>query len=128
MAQTQSFKRLDNESLIFVPASILESEVDLVVDTGASHTFIDFGILLKEGIRLEHSMGLVPVSTASGILMANEFLIPQITALGLSRENFRITSYLIEDPEDLFKGVLGLDFFENSELCISLKNNTITLK
>lgn len=55
MAQTQSFKRLDNESLIFVPASILESEVDLVVDTGASHTFIDFGILLKEGIRLEHS-------------------------------------------------------------------------
>ena len=73
-------------------------------------------------------MGLVPVSTASGILMANEFLIPQITALGLSRENFRITSYLIEDPEDLFKGVLGLDFFENSELCISLKNNTITLK
>ena len=128
MAQTQSFKRLDSESLIFVPAALLESEVDLVVDTGASHTFIDFGILLKEGIKLENSLGLVPVSTASGILMANEFNIPELNALGVSRKNFRITSYLIEDPEDLFKGVLGLDFFEGMELCINLKNNILTLK
>ena len=128
MAQTQSFERLDSESLIFTPATFLESEVDLVIDTGASHTFIDFGILLKEGVRLEHSMGVVPVSTANGILLANEFLIPHITALGITRNNFRITSYLIDDPEDLFKGVLGLDFFYDLEICINLKNNTIALK
>ncbi len=71
MAQSYTFKRQTTDDLIVIVAQIGQSLVDLVLDTGASHTFIDFGILIKEGYRLSDSQGLVPVETANGIIYAN---------------------------------------------------------
>jgi hypothetical protein len=49
MDETFSFVRASQDDLIIVTARVDSSVVDLVLDTGASHTFIDFGILIKEG-------------------------------------------------------------------------------
>ena len=73
MAQSYAFTRTTEDDLILVSARIGNSIVDLVLDSGASHTFIDFGILIKEGYRLGDTKGLVPVETANGIIHANRF-------------------------------------------------------
>lgn len=128
MAQSYSFERETEDDLIVIPVKIGNSLVDLVVDTGASHTFIDFGILIKEGYRLNDTKGIIPVETANGILYANRFDVESIDALGISKENFEVTSYLFDDPESNFKGVIGLDFLGNNEICINFKENLLTVK
>jgi predicted aspartyl protease len=128
MAQSYSFERETEDDLIVIPVKIGNSLVDLVVDTGASHTFIDFGILIKEGYRLNDTKGIIPVETANGILYANRFDVKSISALGISKGTFEVTSYLFDDPESNFKGVIGLDFLGESEICINFKENILTIK
>jgi predicted aspartyl protease len=128
MAQSYSFERETEDDLIVIPVKIGNSLVDLVVDTGASHTFIDFGILIKEGYRLNDTKGIIPVETANGILYANRFDVESISTFGILKENFEVTSYLFDDPESNFKGVIGLDFLGNNEICINLRENILTIK
>ena len=128
MAQSYSFERETEDDLIVIPVKIGNSLVDLVVDTGASHTFIDFGILIKEGYRLNDTKGIIAVETANGILYANRFDVESIDALGISKQNFEVTSYIFDDPESNFKGVIGLDFLGNNEICINFKENMLTVK
>ena len=128
MAQSYSFERETEDDLIVITARIGNSLVDLVVDTGASHTFIDFGVLIKEGYRLNNTKGIIAVETANGIIYANRFDVNFINALGITRDNFEITSYLFDDPESNFKGVLGLDFLSGKEICINLKDNLLTVR
>jgi predicted aspartyl protease len=128
MAKSYSFNRNTEDDLIVVTARLDNTLVDLVVDTGASHTFIDFGVLAKEGYRVGDTKGLIPVETANGIIFANRFEMVQIKALGIIKERFEVTSYLLDDPESDYKGVIGLDFLEDKEICINLKKNTITIR
>lgn len=128
MDESFSFVRESPDDLITITARIDNSVVDLVLDTGASHTFVDFGILIKEGYRMDDTKGLVPVETANGIIPANLFEVKKVEALGASKENFEVTSYLFDNPESTFKGVLGLDFLDGKEVCINLKNNTVKVK
>ena len=51
MAQSFSFERPTDDDLIVISAQLNNSLVDFVLDTGASHTFVDFGVLIKEGYR-----------------------------------------------------------------------------
>lgn len=128
MDETYSFKRYSEEELILVPVQIGETMYKFVLDTGATHTYIDFGILIGMGFRLDQTLGLTEVATANGIFMANIFTAPVISFLNHSLENHLVTSFVFDDIESEFKGVLGLDFFEGTELCINLKTNTLTLK
>lgn len=47
MAQIYPFTRDTEDDLIIVTAKVGNSVVDLVLDTGASHTFVSFGVLIK---------------------------------------------------------------------------------
>jgi hypothetical protein len=49
-------------------------------------------------------------------------------ALGIVKTNFEVTSYLFDEPESNFKGVIGLDFLADKEFCINLKKGLITIK
>jgi predicted aspartyl protease len=128
MAQSYTFARSSEDDLITFPVRIGNSIVDLVFDTGATHTFIDLGILIKEGYRIGDSKGLIPVETANGIIYANRFEVNKIATLGIVKENFEVTSYLFDDPESDFKGLIGLDFFENKEVCINFVENKLTIR
>ena len=127
MAQIYHFTRETEDDLIIVTVRIGNSVLDLVLDTGASHTFINFGILIKEGYRVGDTKGLVPVETANGIIYANRYEITKVTGLGIIKENFEVTSYIFDDPETNYQGVIGLDFFENMKFCIDLKANEISI-
>ncbi len=128
MAQSYTFKRETEDDLIVIPVKIGNSLVDLVLDTGASHTFIDFGILIKEGYRLNDTKGIVAVETANGIIYANKFVVEIIDGLGISKNNFEVTSYIFDNPESNFKGVIGLDFVGENEICINFKENKLVVK
>jgi predicted aspartyl protease len=128
MAKSYTFERNTEEDLILVTTQLDNSVVDVVLDTGASHTFIDFGILIKEGYRKNDTKGIVPIETANGIIFADRYIVAKITALGITKTNFEVTSYLFDEPESDFKGVIGLDFLMENEFCISLKKNLITIK
>jgi predicted aspartyl protease len=128
MAKSYTFERHTEDDLILVTAQLDNSVVDFVLDTGASHTFIDFGILIKEGYRKNDTKGIVPIETANGIIFADRYIVSKITALGITKTNFEVTSYLFDEPESDFKGVIGLDFLIDNEFCISLKKSLITIK
>jgi predicted aspartyl protease len=127
MAKVFNFTRATEDDLIIVTTRIGNSVLDLVLDTGASHTFINFGVLIKEGYRVGDTKGLVPVETANGIIYANRYEISKITSLGIVKENFEVTSYIFDDPETNYQGVLGLDFFGKIKFCIDLDINEISL-
>ena len=127
MAKIYHFTRETEDDLIIVTARIGNSVLDLVLDTGASHTFINFGVLIKEGYRVGDTKGLVPVETANGIIYANRYEITKITGLGIVKENFEVTSYIFDDPETNYQGVIGLDFFAGMKFCIDLDANEISL-
>jgi predicted aspartyl protease len=128
MAKSYTFERHTEDDLILVTAQLDNSVVDFVLDTGASHTFIDFGILIKEGYRKNDTKGIVPIETANGIIFADRYIISKLTALGITKTNFEVTSYLFDEPESDLKGVIGLDFLADHEFCISLKKSLITIK
>jgi predicted aspartyl protease len=128
MAKSYTFERHTEDDLILITAQLDNSVVDFVLDTGASHTFIDFGILIKEGYRKNDTKGIVPIETANGIIFADRYIVSKITALGITKTNFEVTSYLFDEPESDFKGVIGLDFLIDNEFCISLKKSLITIK
>jgi predicted aspartyl protease len=127
MAKIYHFTRETEDDLVIVTARIGNSVLDLVLDTGASHTFINFGVLIKEGYRMGDTKGLVPVETANGIIYANRYEITKITSIGIVKENFEVTSYIFDDPETNYQGVLGLDFLEKMKFCIDLYTNEISI-
>ena len=75
MAQSFPFERPTDDDLIIVSAQLDNSLSDFVLDTGASHTFVDFGVLIKEGYRKSDTKGIVPIETANGIILANLYVV-----------------------------------------------------
>lgn len=71
--------------------------------------------------------GLVPIETANGIISANLFIVKKIAILGIEKYNFEVCSYLLGQPEDEIKGVVGLDFFDDKKVCLDFKNSLITI-
>ncbi len=71
MVKSYPFRRTDADDLIVVGAYVNQVSFPLVVDTGASHTVIDFGVLVDAGYRLGDTKGIVPIETANGIISAN---------------------------------------------------------
>ncbi|MFN0201663.1 MAG: retroviral-like aspartic protease family protein [Bacteroidia bacterium] len=128
MAKIYPFVRETDDDLIVITARIGNSIVDLVLDTGASHTFINFGVLIKEGYRVGDTKGLIPVETANGIIYANRFDISHISALGITKDDFEVTSYLFDDPEGNYQGVIGLDFLAGTKFCVDMDKSEITIK
>jgi predicted aspartyl protease len=127
MAKIYTFVRDTEDDLIIVTARVGNSIVDLVLDTGASHTFISLGVLIKEGYRIGDTKGIVPVETANGIIYANRFDVTFLSALGITKQEFEVTSYLFDEPEDNYQGVIGLDFFKGAKFCIDLNANEISV-
>lgn len=68
------------------------------------------------------------METANGIIHTNRFDVDLMTALGIQKQNFEVTSYLFDDPESTFRGVIGLDFLAGTKFCIDLVDCEITIQ
>ncbi|MBK9458845.1 MAG: clan AA aspartic protease [Chitinophagales bacterium] len=123
------FELPDEDSLIILKGKIANDNLSLALDTGASHTVIDLSTLLLAGYNLQDSIGTVSLETANGAVNAFVFKLNSITVLGKTILDMEVCSYdfFLSNVLLDIHGVLGLDFFQDSDLLISFKRFEITL-
>ena len=128
---TFKFQREDEEGLMIVSVTLDNKyELKMALDTGATHTTIDSNALYLSGYSLRDNIGVVEIETANGVIETEVFEIHNFKALGISRPNFQIQVYdfLAHGIFSDYNGLLGLDFLEGKDFCISMTNKTIEIK
>ncbi len=104
-------------------------ELNMILDTGASHTTINSNALHLLGYDLKNSIGTVEIETANGIIETEVFEVKSFASLGLTKDKFQIQVYdfLAHGILSDYNGLLGLDFLEGSKFCIDTRLNTIIM-
>lgn len=104
-------------------------ELNMILDTGASHTTINSNALHLLGYDLKNSIGKVEIETANGIIETEVFEVKSFSSLGLTKDKFQIQVYdfLAHGIFSDYNGLLGLDFLEGTKFCIDTTINTITV-
>ena len=118
-------------SLVVVHVSIKKGTqllgLKFAVDTGASVSLIDIEAMQYLGYKKNECINKIQTVTASKRETAYEFKIDNISAIGLTRRNFKVISRAL--PIGLgIDGLLGLNFFKNKELTIDFKLSEIRIK
>lgn len=118
------------EGLIVVRAALTGPAgvrlIRLVLDTGASDTAINAGILIDLGYDIAAAAEHVPVATASGMETAAVVPIQKIIALGQQRTDLAVLTYPFPAELDI-DGLLGLDFLREYVLRIDFRAGDIEL-
>lgn len=98
----------------------------LALDTGATGTMINVGMLVAIG----YDPALVPerfqVTTRSGIEFVPCITLSKIVALGQERPNFPVLCHTLP-PSAGIDGLLGLDFLRGQTLTVDFRTGRITL-
>ena len=123
------FQLLSDEDLIIINAWIEGYKIRLAVDTAATHTTVDFNILLMLGYSEKDTTGAILIETANGIMEVKKYLISDFRALDKEKSNFEIVSYdfLEKGILSMYDGVLGLDFLSQTVLTIDFIKQEIWL-
>ena len=101
-------------------------DIDFIVDTGTYETLICENRLRQMGYTRVDSIEDVPIQTVGGNATAYRYIIEDITALGVTRRNFRVISHPMPSGSGAY-GLLGLDFFEDKVLTIDFKQAVISV-
>ena len=98
----------------------------LALDTGATGTLINVGML----VALGYDPALVPeriqVTTGSGVEFAPRITLDKIVALGHERTHFPVLGHTLP-PSASIDGLLGLDFMRGQTLTVDFRTGTLTL-
>ena len=129
---THKFKR-DKEGGAILVTVVLDGmhAFKMVLDTGASRTTFDTTALLMAGCDVRNRVNETgTIETANGIIKVGIFETDSLTSLGRTIYNIPVQVYdfLAHGILSDYDGLLGLDFFENTELSINLKNQTIEIR
>ena len=123
-----TFKRESISGLILVDILIDgKYKFKMMLDTGASYTTFDLNPLYFSMYPVGNVLETDMVETASGKMEVDIIEIGVISALGHTVRSMKVQIYdffkhgIISD----YDGILGLDFFENTEFRINMKNQTI---
>ena len=124
-----NFRLTGTDSLILVSGLIQGQPITLALDTGASHTVVDFTALLIAGYSAKDIEQKVHIETAKGIIEGSIIPIQNFSVLGQNLPDWSICSYDFIENEILsgIDGVLGLDFFRNRILTIDFQKLEIRL-
>jgi len=99
---------------------------EMVLDTGSSRTVLDERLLARAGYDLIAAPE-VNVTTASGRVEAKVVKVWQISALGISADDFPVLAMPLSQPLGV-DGLLGLDFLRRRNLfCNFEKGILLTL-
>lgn len=100
--------------------------VRLALDTGATRTAINTGLLVAVGYDPAAGRERTEVTTGSGVEFAALVPISKIVALGRELSNFSVLAHTLP-PSAGVDGVLGLDFLRGQLLTIDFQNGRVTL-
>ena len=98
----------------------------LVLDTGTSNTILSTGMARFLGYPKSRKLGTATIETPFGSVDGYTFRLPSITVM--KRE---VRGYLVAAEDFKSKtrlaGILGLDFFEGTDLLLSFRKNLVYL-
>lgn len=109
------FQREPENGLLIISIEVDgKFDLNMALDTGATHTTIDSNALYLSGYELKDSIGKVEIETANGIIDTEIFEVKSFSSLGISKPNFQIQVYdfLAHGIFSAYNGLLGLDFFD----------------
>ena len=89
----------------------------LALDTGATATLVNVGMLVSIGYDPALSSDRLQVTTGSGVEFAPRITLNKIVALGEERTDFPVLCHTLP-PSAGVDGLLGLDFFRARMLTI----------
>jgi predicted aspartyl protease len=116
--------------LIVVPADLVgpsgSAIIRFALDTGATGTLINVGLLVAVGYDPALSPDRIQVTTGSGVEFVPRVLVQQLTALGHTRTNFAVLGHTLP-PSASVDGLLGLDFLRGQVLAIDFRQGRLSL-
>lgn len=116
--------------LIVIPVRVTgpsgAAVVRLALDTGATRTLINAGLLVAVGYDPAAILERTEVTTGSGVEFAALVSISKIESLGRELNQFRVLAHTLP-PSAGVDGVLGLDFLRGQLLTIDFQHGRLTL-
>ena len=100
--------------------------LQLALDTGATSTLINVGMLVAIGYDPALVTERIQVTTGSGVEFAPRVVLQRVTALGHERVGFPVLAHTLP-PSATVNGLLGLGFFRGLELAIDFRAGQLTL-
>ena len=98
----------------------------LALDTGATSTVVNAGMLVAIGYDPALLPERVQVTTGSGVEFAPRVTLSKIAALGQERAKFPVLSHTLP-PSAGVDGLLGLDFFRGQNLTVDFRDGRVTV-
>ena len=100
--------------------------VRLALDTGATGTMVNIGLLTAIGYDPSLAPDRVQVTTGSGVEYVPRLAMSRIKALGQERTNFLVLGHTLP-PSASIDGLLGLDFMRGRILNIDFAQGCVNL-
>jgi len=125
------FKRDPISGLILITVMLgTKHKMKMALDTGASTTTFDINALYMANFSIGNKIETGLVETANGIVEVDVIQTNVISAFGHSVRGLgvQIYDFLAHGILSDYEGVLGIDFFEDTEFTINMKNQTIEVK
>jgi hypothetical protein len=98
--------------------------LQLALDTGATSTTINVGMLVSIGYDPSLAPDRIQVTTGSSVEYVPRIALNKITALGQERINFSVLCHTLP-PSAGIDGLLGLDFLRGRKLTIDFLQGQI---
>ncbi len=118
------------QGLVIIPAELrgpISSVVlRLALDTGATSTVINIGLLVAVGYDPALAPDRIQITTGSGIEFVPRVTILSLTALGQERADFPILGHTLPTSAGV-DGLLGLDFFRGQSVTLDFRTGQVTL-
>jgi predicted aspartyl protease len=100
--------------------------IQLALDTGATSTVVNVGMLVAIGYDPALTAERVQVTTGSGVEFAPRIVLQRLSALGQVRSGFPVLGHTLP-PSTGVDGLLGLDFLRGLNLTIDFRVGQIRL-
>ena len=100
--------------------------LQLILDTGATTSVLDEGVLLTLGYDLETVTDRVQMATGSLVSSVPRVVLTRLTTFGKHRFGFPVLAHTLPVNTSVH-GLLGLDFFRGEVLTIDFRSKNITL-
>ena len=117
-----------NGNIVIIPATLNNRQtIKLVVDTGASYTFISHALARDLAIDVSRSAKTVPFHTANGVVEAPLTNLDSITVGGMEIKNLTAAVH-DTTPDSTAAGLLGLNFLSNFRMDIDTQKGMLHLE
>jgi predicted aspartyl protease len=100
--------------------------LQLALDTGATSTLVNVGMLVAIGYDPALTAERVQVTTGSGVEFAPRVILQRVSALGQERVDFPVLGHTLP-PSASVDGLLGLDFLRGLKLSIDFRVGRLRL-